>query len=90
MKGKMAIQKMVVNMMELYVYRLKQKRTPYPQLSAAMEQFAGQFHYCATPDQERVRVLDFSVQLRTVSCFCIIFYGDHMSGLHDLFVLLLK
>lgn len=52
-KGKVAIQKMVVDLMELYLHRLKQKRPPYPR-SPAMAEFASQFPYEPTPDQKQV------------------------------------
>lgn len=52
-KGKVAIQKMVVDLMELYLHRLKQRRPPYPK-SPAMAKFAAQFPYEPTPDQKRV------------------------------------
>lgn len=52
-KGKVAIQKMVVDLMELYLHRLKQRRPPYPK-SPAMAKFAAQFRYEPTPDQKRV------------------------------------
>ncbi|KHN46363.1 Transcription-repair-coupling factor [Glycine soja] len=51
-KGKVAIQKMVVDLMELYLHRLKQRRPPYPK-SPAMAKFAAQFPYEPTPDQKR-------------------------------------
>lgn len=51
-KGKVAIQKMVVDLMELYLHRLKQKRPPYPR-SPAMAEFASQFPYEPTPDQKQ-------------------------------------
>ncbi|KAF2322992.1 hypothetical protein GH714_032674 [Hevea brasiliensis] len=51
-KGKIAIQKMVVDLMELYLHRLKQKRPPYPK-SPAMAEFAAQFPYDPTPDQKQ-------------------------------------
>ncbi|XP_022957218.1 ATP-dependent DNA helicase At3g02060, chloroplastic [Cucurbita moschata] len=50
-KGKIAIQKMVVDLMELYLHRLKQRRPPYPKCSA-MEEFAAQFSYTPTVDQK--------------------------------------
>ncbi|XP_022141425.1 ATP-dependent DNA helicase At3g02060, chloroplastic isoform X3 [Momordica charantia] len=50
-KGKVAIQKMVVDLMELYLHRLKQRRPPYPKCSA-MEDFAAQFPYEPTVDQK--------------------------------------
>ncbi|XP_047313758.1 ATP-dependent DNA helicase At3g02060, chloroplastic [Impatiens glandulifera] len=49
-KGKIAVQKMVVDLMELYLHRLKLKRPPYPK-SLAMDEFAAQFPYKPTPDQ---------------------------------------
>lgn len=51
-KGKVAIQKMVVDLMELYLHRLKQKRPPYPK-SPAMAEFVDQFPYEPTPDQKQ-------------------------------------
>lgn len=57
-KGKVAIQKMVVDLMELYLHRLKQKRPPYPK-SPAMAKFASQFPYKATPDQQQVSFTGF-------------------------------
>ncbi|KAL0541600.1 hypothetical protein IC582_021653 [Cucumis melo] len=50
-KGKVAIQKMVVDLMELYLHRLKQRRSPYPKCSA-MEEFSAQFPYEPTVDQK--------------------------------------
>lgn len=55
MKGKIAIQRMVVDLMELYMHRLKQKRPPYPKHQSLIE-FAAQFPYEPTPDQKQVRV----------------------------------
>lgn len=52
-KGKVAIQKMVVDLMELYLHRLKQRRPPYPR-SSAIVKFAAQFPYEPTPDQKQV------------------------------------
>lgn len=52
-KGKVAIQKMVVDLMELYLHRLKQRRPPYPK-SPAMAEFVAQFPYEPTPDQKQV------------------------------------
>nr|ATB19863.1 putative DEAD/DEAH box helicase [Callitropsis funebris] len=49
-KGKLAIQKMVVDMMEKYMQRLKQKRPPYPK-SPDYSEFAAKFPYTPTPDQ---------------------------------------
>lgn len=57
-KGKVAIQKMVVDLMELYLHRLKQRRPPYPE-SHAMAEFAAQFPYEPTPDQKQVVVPSF-------------------------------
>uniref|UniRef100_A0A5B7BS35 DNA helicase n=1 Tax=Davidia involucrata TaxID=16924 RepID=A0A5B7BS35_DAVIN len=51
-KGKVAVQKMVVDLMELYLHRLKQRRPPYPK-SSAMAKFAVQFPYEPTPDQKQ-------------------------------------
>ncbi|KAL5700543.1 hypothetical protein ACHQM5_025970 [Ranunculus cassubicifolius] len=51
-KGKVAIQKMVVDLMELYLHRLKQKRPPYPK-SLDMDEFAAKFVYEPTPDQKQ-------------------------------------
>ncbi|KAB5527558.1 hypothetical protein DKX38_021405 [Salix brachista] len=50
-KGKVAIQKMVVDLMELYLHRLKQRRPPYPK-TPSMAEFAAQFPYEPTPDQK--------------------------------------
>lgn len=52
-KGKLAIQKMVVDLMELYIQRLKQKRPTYPKNSGLAE-FAAKFPYTPTPDQQQV------------------------------------
>jgi len=52
-KGKVAVQKMVVDLMELYLHRLKQGRPPYPK-TAAMEEFVALFPYEPTPDQKQV------------------------------------
>ncbi|KAJ0054633.1 hypothetical protein Pint_02482 [Pistacia integerrima] len=51
-KGKVAIQKMVVDLMELYLHRLKQTRPPYLK-NPAMADFAAQFPYEPTPDQKQ-------------------------------------
>lgn len=59
-KGKIAVQKMIVDLMELYLHRLKQKRPPYPK-SPSMAEFAAHFPYKPTPDQKQVRL--FSLQL---------------------------
>ncbi|KAG1331624.1 ATP-dependent DNA helicase, chloroplastic [Cocos nucifera] len=51
-KGKIAVQKMVVDLMELYLHRMKQRRPPYPK-NPAMAEFAAQFPYEPTPDQKQ-------------------------------------
>ncbi|XP_008776976.2 ATP-dependent DNA helicase At3g02060, chloroplastic isoform X2 [Phoenix dactylifera] len=51
-KGKIAVQKMVVDLMELYLHRLKQRRPPYPK-NPAMAEFVAQFPYEPTPDQKQ-------------------------------------
>ncbi|CAL5193046.1 unnamed protein product [Lathyrus oleraceus] len=51
-KGKVAIQKMVVDLMELYLHRLKQRRPPYPR-SPVVAEFAAKFAYEPTPDQKQ-------------------------------------
>lgn len=51
-KGKVAIQKMVVDLMELYLHRLKQIRPPYPKCPT-MAKFAAQFAFEPTPDQKQ-------------------------------------
>ncbi|XP_042373157.1 ATP-dependent DNA helicase At3g02060, chloroplastic-like isoform X3 [Zingiber officinale] len=51
-KGKIAVQKMVVDLMELYLHRLKQKRLSYPK-SPSAGNFAAQFPYEPTPDQKQ-------------------------------------
>jgi len=53
LKGKLAIQKMVVNLMELYLQRMRQSRPPYPK-PLAMDEFAAEFPYEPTPDQCQV------------------------------------
>ncbi|CAI0454778.1 unnamed protein product [Linum tenue] len=50
-KGKVAIQRMVVDLMELYLHRLKQRRPPYPK-NAAVAEFEAHFPYEPTPDQK--------------------------------------
>ncbi|XP_066338175.1 ATP-dependent DNA helicase At3g02060, chloroplastic-like isoform X1 [Miscanthus floridulus] len=50
LKGKLAVQKMVVNLMELYLQRLRLGRPPYPK-PASMDDFATEFPYEPTPDQ---------------------------------------
>ena len=54
-KGRVAIQKMVVDLMELYLHRLRQRRPPYPK-SPAMAEFEAQFSFEPTPDQKQVLV----------------------------------
>ncbi|CAH1437831.1 unnamed protein product [Lactuca virosa] len=49
-KGKVAIQKMVVDLMEVYLNRLRLRRPPYPK-NPAMAEFASQFPHNPTPDQ---------------------------------------
>ncbi|KAM7275386.1 hypothetical protein ACFE04_017252 [Oxalis oulophora] len=61
-KGKVAIQKMVVDLMELYLHRLKQKRPPYPE-SPGMAEFSAQFPYQPTPDQAQA-FIDVEKDLR--------------------------
>ncbi|KAJ1685610.1 hypothetical protein LUZ63_017000 [Rhynchospora breviuscula] len=51
-KGKLAVQKMVVDLMELYLHRLKLKRPPYPK-PLGMEEFCAHFPYEPTPDQKQ-------------------------------------
>ncbi|XP_021719369.1 ATP-dependent DNA helicase At3g02060, chloroplastic-like isoform X2 [Chenopodium quinoa] len=51
-KGKVAVQKMVVDLMELYLHRLKQKRPPYPKCPS-MDEFTSQFLHEPTPDQKQ-------------------------------------
>lgn len=57
-KGKVAVQKMVVDLMELYLHRLKQKRPPYPK-NPLVAEFAAQFPYEPTPDQKQVNFFIF-------------------------------
>lgn len=52
LKGKLAVQKMVVNLMELYLQRMRQRRPPYRK-PEAMDQFASEFPYEPTPDQNQ-------------------------------------
>lgn len=52
-KGKVAIQRMVVDLMEVYLNRLRLRRPPYPK-NPAMAEFASQFPYEPTPDQKQV------------------------------------
>ncbi|XP_044981408.1 ATP-dependent DNA helicase At3g02060, chloroplastic isoform X3 [Hordeum vulgare subsp. vulgare] len=55
LKGKLAVQKMVVNLMELYLQRMRQRRPPYRK-PEAMDQFASEFPYEPTPDQNQANV----------------------------------
>ncbi|KAL3696739.1 hypothetical protein R1sor_010815 [Riccia sorocarpa] len=51
-KGRVAVQKLVVNMMELYIHRLKQNRAPYPPVNpTSMAAFSAKFPHKPTPDQ---------------------------------------
>lgn len=52
-KGRLAVQKMVVNLLHLYVSRLQQKRPPYPRNDEGMAEFAATFSFKPTPDQEQ-------------------------------------
>ncbi|KAL4577064.1 hypothetical protein LXL04_013165 [Taraxacum kok-saghyz] len=51
-KGKVAIQKMVVDLMEVYLNRLRLRRPPYAK-NPAMAEFAAQFPHKPTPDQQQ-------------------------------------
>nr|XP_043632041.1 ATP-dependent DNA helicase At3g02060, chloroplastic [Erigeron canadensis] len=51
-KGKVAIQRMVVDLMEVYLNRLRLRRPPHPK-NPAMAEFAAQFPYEPTPDQKQ-------------------------------------
>ncbi|XP_024972423.1 ATP-dependent DNA helicase At3g02060, chloroplastic isoform X1 [Cynara cardunculus var. scolymus] len=51
-KGKVAVQKMVVDLMEVYLNRLRRKRPPYPK-NPGMAEFVSQFPYDPTPDQQQ-------------------------------------
>ena len=55
LKGKLAVQKMVVNLMELYLQRMRLGRPPYPK-PASMDDFAAEFPYEPTPDQCQVNL----------------------------------
>ncbi|KAG6521800.1 hypothetical protein ZIOFF_018933 [Zingiber officinale] len=61
-KGKIAVQKMVVDLMELYLHRLKQKRLSYPK-SPSAGNFAAQFPYEPTPDQKQARLFTRLIEL---------------------------
>lgn len=56
-KGKVAIQKLVVSMMELYIHRLKQTRPVYPKNPKLLARFAAKFPYTETVDQQQA-ILD--------------------------------
>ena len=45
---------MVVDLLQLYISRLKQKRPPYPRNAELMNEFVMRFPYKPTPDQEQV------------------------------------
>ena len=66
-KGKVAVQKMVVDLMELYLHRLKQRRPPYAK-NPAIDEFASHFPYEPTPDQKQVALMfpPFSLLVLTV------------------------
>jgi transcription-repair coupling factor (superfamily II helicase) len=55
-KGKIAVQRMVVNLMELYLHRLKLKRPPYPK-APGIEHFCAKFPYEPTHDQQKVSTM---------------------------------
>jgi transcription-repair coupling factor len=55
-KGKLAIQKLVVKMMELYIHRLKQTRPVYPINRKLVASFAAKFPYIETVDQQQAIV----------------------------------
>ncbi|MCO5580681.1 hypothetical protein L7F22_034551 [Adiantum nelumboides] len=52
-KSKLAAQKMVVDLLQLYVSRLKQKRQPYSKDGEWMDDFVSKFPYEPTPDQKQ-------------------------------------
>lgn len=52
-KSKLAAQKMVVDLLQLYVSRLKQKRKPYKEDGEDMRTFASKFPYNPTLDQDQ-------------------------------------
>ncbi|MCO5606495.1 hypothetical protein L7F22_060683 [Adiantum nelumboides] len=52
-KSKLAAQKMVVDLLQLYVSRLKQKRQPYSKDGERMDDFVSKFPYEPTPDQKQ-------------------------------------
>lgn len=70
-KGKVAVQKMVVDLMELYLHRLKQRRPPYAK-NPAMDEFASHFPYEPTPDQKQVMFPTFSLPVLTVYCLSFV------------------
>lgn len=59
-KSKLAAQKMVVDLLQLYVSRLKQKRQPYKADGEDMRGFASKFPYKPTVDQEQVFYRQFA------------------------------
>ncbi|XP_057983994.1 ATP-dependent DNA helicase At3g02060, chloroplastic isoform X4 [Malania oleifera] len=77
-KGKIAIQKMVVDLMELYLHRLKQRRPPYPE-SDGIAEFVAQFPYEPTPDQKKTKA-------EKEECLYMIRHGylDIIVGTHSL------
>ncbi|GJP43151.1 hypothetical protein CLOM_g2643 [Closterium sp. NIES-68] len=52
-KGKEAVERMVVEMMDVYVKRLRQRRLVYPKFEEEMRRFGESFPYAPTPDQEQ-------------------------------------
>ncbi|CAI7865310.1 unnamed protein product, partial [Closterium sp. NIES-54] len=52
-KGKEAVERMVGEMMDVYVKRLRQRRPVYPKFDAEMQRFGESFAYKPTPDQEQ-------------------------------------
>lgn len=68
-KGKVAIQKMIVDLMELYLHRLKQRRPPYPKCPA-MADFIAQFPYAPTPDQNQVLIQFCKYLLNCITKIC--------------------
>lgn len=54
-RGRLKVQKMVVDLMEVYLNRLRLRRLTCAK-NAAMVEFASQFPYDPTPDQKQVSV----------------------------------
>ncbi|CAI5945317.1 unnamed protein product [Closterium sp. NIES-65] len=52
-KGKEAVERMVGEMMDVYVKRLRQRRPVYPKFDTEMQRFGESFAYKPTPDQEQ-------------------------------------